>query len=71
MWKLRIRTTDTKFRLQRETLYNITNTRKSVFITDRSNTENWVEKTGAAKVFGYMSDETLFRVFDIASQTDH
>ena len=52
--------------------------RKSV-LSGFPNTKNWIEKWGTAdffltysEVFGYIvPNATLFRVFDITSQTDH
>ena len=56
---------------------NISNTRKSVSSCRYANTKKWVEKTRRSRVFFnqlrsiWISDETLFRVFDIASQSIH
>ena len=47
---------------------NMSNTRKSVS-SGYPNTEKCVEFFNNFEVFGY-PDETLFRVFDIASQTN-
>ena len=55
---------------------SISNTRKSVS-SRYPNHEKWVEKTRRSRVFFdrlrgvWIPDETLFRVFDMASQTIH
>jgi len=55
---------------------NISNSRKSVS-SGYPNTEKWVEKARRSRVFFnrvrgvWIPDETLFRVFDMASQTIH
>ena len=55
--------------------HDVSNTRKSVS-SGYPNTEKWVEKTRRSRVFNFFNplrgvwlpDETLFRVFDIASE---
>ena len=51
----------------------MSNTRKSVS-SDIQTLKSWLKKRGAAEFFNHLqsvwiSDETLFRVFDIASQS--